>query len=303
MATSLTTASLGSNYPTAFREFRKVFKEKTGVEWDQRLVAFDKVVGTHTASAVSAAAGSGGRGDTGGMSKGKKRKTNLEEESLERERLEKERQERAWKEMKFIYTPPVGNAPKGVLPDGVHVPQTLQSTEDGDSHSGARQGRGVSEGLAGGTNGFVGGMSPHVGEQGFAMSGGLGFAVEGQAQEGAMQWGQSLPAIGYDTAAGQGSRSLGLNAVLGSEQFGTDGQAVGGAASNVQESFGIPVPGFESQGYFQDMDGQALQPPLLNLDNLERLEGDLDPELAEMFPEFDGKVSEEFMAGLAEHAG
>lgn len=35
-------AALGSNFPTAFRAFKKTFKEHTGIAWDDRLIEYNK---------------------------------------------------------------------------------------------------------------------------------------------------------------------------------------------------------------------------------------------------------------------
>lgn len=91
-------AAIGCNYPTAFRCFKKVFKEKTGVEWDDR-VAFAVARSRQKAVARAATADGSVKGVP----------------VVEREVMSQEEEERHFAKMPFSYHPPMYGS-RGSLP-------------------------------------------------------------------------------------------------------------------------------------------------------------------------------------------
>jgi hypothetical protein len=96
-------AALGSNFFTATRMFRKAFKEKTGVSWDDRIKAHNERVRNRNRDGTR-------RGENGDI----KSKTRATEDEV------------PFEKRKFEYMPPI-YGPRGWLPDGKEsMPEVLR---------------------------------------------------------------------------------------------------------------------------------------------------------------------------------
>lgn len=97
-------AAIGSNFPTAFRTFKVCFREKTGVEWDDRV----------TAAVERAKAAKRQRGQGTGSPEGTERGRPVSETSdMSRS---KEQEEVEFDKRPFVYHPPLYGA-RGLLPE------------------------------------------------------------------------------------------------------------------------------------------------------------------------------------------
>lgn len=105
-----TPAALGANFLTAFRLFRKVFFESTGVQWDDRIQAFEKTKDRRSDSSTSSVAA---------LQQNRAKKAAGVKPETAKAKGTREKQD--WDNLRFTYKLPPANMPRGKLPNDAHV--------------------------------------------------------------------------------------------------------------------------------------------------------------------------------------
>lgn len=105
-----TPAALGADFLTAFRLFRKVFYESTGVQWDDRIQAFEKTKDRRSDPSTSSVAAL--------QQNRAKEAAGFKPETA---KAKGAREKQDWDKMRFAYKLPPANMPRGKLPNDVLV--------------------------------------------------------------------------------------------------------------------------------------------------------------------------------------
>lgn len=123
-------AVLGSNYPTAFRVFKKVFQDKSGIAWTERFTECATAQAAREARAASS---------INALKESRAKRASAKGKGAAEEKRGKE--VLGWDERPFIYRLPAEGLPRGAMPEG--AAQLGGTRVAVQSIEGGFQGRGV----------------------------------------------------------------------------------------------------------------------------------------------------------------